>query len=118
MPWGPAWLISPSCTDNAKKKEPVLDIVITLFKVYFHLNTLQLCKNLINAVERLDFNAFPAASRVTYMFYMGRLSIFNNDYVRTLPPPLSPQTESHNLLLYIGQSVNSLRLAHDLLKEF
>lgn len=66
--------------NNAKKKEPVLDIVITLFKVYFHLNTLQLCKNLINAVERLDFNAFPAASRVTYMFYMGRLSIFNNDY--------------------------------------
>ena len=74
--------------DNAKKKEPVLAIVITLFKVYFHLNTLQLCKNLINAVDRLQFDAFPASSRVTYMFYLGRLHIFDNDYVspeRNLP---------------------------------
>ena len=67
----------------------MLAIVITLFKVYFHLNTLQLCKNLINAVERLQFDAFPASSRVTYMFYLGRLHIFDNDYVSSESDPLS-----------------------------
>lgn len=60
----------------------MLDVVVTLFRVYFELNTLRLCKNLSNAVDRLDFNIFPASSRVSYKFYMGRLSIFDNDYVR------------------------------------
>lgn len=70
-----------SGADNPRKKEPVLEIVVTLFKVYFELNTLRLCKNLSNAVDRLDFNIFPASSRISYKFYMGRLSIFDNDYV-------------------------------------
>jgi len=58
-------LVEYSClfSDNAKKKEPVLEIVITMFKVYFHLNMLQVCKNLIKAVDRLDFNAFPGVPK-------------------------------------------------------
>ena len=78
--------------DNPKKKEPVLEIVVTLFKVYFHLNTLRLCKNLTNAVDRLDFGISPASSRISYKFYMGRLSIFDNDYVSSFLLPCSSHT--------------------------
>lgn len=66
----------------------MLEIVVTLFKVYFELNTLRLCKNLSNAVDRLDFSIFPASSRISYKFYMGRLSIFDNDYVSASLPSL------------------------------
>ena len=54
-------------------------------QVYFRLNTLRLCKNLINAVQSrqfLPFEAFPASQRVTYKFYTGRLAIFDEAYVR------------------------------------
>ena len=54
-----------------------------LFKIYFKLNTLHLCKNLINAVNLptfLPFNSFPIGQRVTYSFYVGRLSVFDDDY--------------------------------------
>lgn len=66
---------------NPAKKVPVLEIVCTLFRVYFQLNTLRLCKNLIAAVERLDFIMFPASARVTYKYYVGRLCIFDDQYV-------------------------------------
>ena len=61
----------------------MLEIVVTLFRIYFRLNTLRLCKNLIAAVERLDFGLFPASSRVTYKFFVGRLAIYDDQYVRT-----------------------------------
>lgn len=91
-------------------------------KIYFRLNTLRLCKNLIRTVDsrqvctpgslRLllpavaacpplyiacllltwlppsspaqfaDFDAFPASQRVTYKFYVGRLAVFDENYVR------------------------------------
>lgn len=61
-------------SDDAKKKEPVLGIAGIMSKVYFHLNTLQFCKNLINAVDRLDFNNLPSYSRVTHRTLSGKLS--------------------------------------------
>lgn len=63
-----------------------LDVVIVLFQVYFRLNTLRMCKSLINAVNSpqfLPFDAFPASQRVTYRFFVGRLAIFDEDYVRS-----------------------------------
>lgn len=62
----------------------MLEIVVTLFRIYFRLNTLRLCKNLIAAVERLDFNIFPVASRVSYKFFVGRLCILDDQYVSHL----------------------------------
>ena len=56
-------------------------------QVYFRLNTLRLCKNLINAVHSRQFapfDAFPASQRVTYKYYTGRLAIFDEQYVRLL----------------------------------
>ena len=53
-------------------------------QVYFRLNTLRLCKNLINAVNKQQFlrlDEFPQAQRVTYKYYTGRLAIFDENYV-------------------------------------
>jgi hypothetical protein len=69
---------------NKGKRLALLEIVNTLFKVYFQLNTLRLCKTLINAVNSGVFpelEAFPASQRVTYRYYMGRLNIFDEQYV-------------------------------------
>jgi hypothetical protein len=53
-------------------------------KIYFRLNTLRLCKNLMRTVDSRQFaafDAFPAAQRVTYRFYVGRLAVFDENYV-------------------------------------
>ena len=81
---------------NKEKKLALLEIINTLFKVYFQLNTLRLCKTLINAVNSkqfLEFDMFPASQRVTYRYYTGRLNIFDERYVRPqscFPPNLPP----------------------------
>ena len=65
----------------------VLEVVITLFKVYFRINTLRLCKNLINAVQSPQcppFQTFPISQRVAYKFYTGRLAIFDEQHVGAL----------------------------------
>lgn len=67
------------------KKLATLEVVNTLFRIYFTLNTLRLCKNLIKSVDSPllpDFKNFPLAQRVTYRFYVGRLAVFDEDYVR------------------------------------
>ena len=69
---------------NKEKKLALLEIINTLFKVYFQLNTLRLCKTLINAVNSkqfLEFDMFPASQRVTYRYFTGRLNIFDEKYV-------------------------------------
>ena len=53
-------------------------------KIYFRLNTLRLCKNLMRTVDSRQFapfDAFPAAQRITYKFYVGRLAVFDENYV-------------------------------------
>ena len=73
----------PSTPGNKAKKLAALDIVVTLFRVYFALNTLRLCKNLVAAVGSRQFppfDTFPAAQRVTYMYFTGRLAIFDESY--------------------------------------
>ena len=74
-------------TGNREKKLAALDIIIVQFQVYFRLNTLRMCKSLINAVNSpqfLSFDSFPASQRVTYRFYVGRLAIFDEEYVRPM----------------------------------
>jgi len=50
----------------------------------------QSCGTLIRAVERLQFAAFPASWRVTYMYFAGRMHMIEGDLVRTPPPPSPP----------------------------
>ena len=68
---------------NKAKKLASLDLVVSLFRVYFALNTLRLCKNLIAAVgsrQFAPFEHFPASQRVTYKYFCGRLAIFDEAY--------------------------------------
>jgi len=72
------------------KKTGVLYIIVAMFKTYFKLNTLRLCKNLIKAVEvkvgnRPSFveaaaEVIPIADLVSYRFYVGRLNMFEDQY--------------------------------------
>ena len=74
-------------TDPNSKKLAIFSVTNVLFKIYFKLNTLQLCSKLINVVERpgpanaLDsYHLFPVADVVTYKFYIGRLKMFEDKY--------------------------------------
>eukprot|EP01135_Chromosphaera_perkinsii_P002896 Nk52_evm7s230 gene=Nk52_evmTU7s230 len=60
-----------------------LYVINQLFKIYFKLNNLRLCRNLIRAVGNPSFpplERFPMGQRVTYSFYLGRLHMFNGEY--------------------------------------
>lgn len=76
--------------------------------MYFRLNTLRLCKNLINAVNSrqfMPFEEFPASQRVTYKYYTGRLAIFDENYVRTLNS--SSLCLNEYILLWVSKSTTS-----------
>ncbi|KAL6042256.1 PCI domain-containing protein 2 [Balamuthia mandrillaris] len=68
---------------NQSKKWGSLCIINNLFKIYFGLNNLRLCKNLIAYVTGPGFpplEKFPKADSVTYNYFVGRLSMFHGDY--------------------------------------
>ena len=72
-------------TSVQEKKRASLFLVTELFKIYFKLNTLHLCKNLIAAVGLPTFppfESFPSSQKVTYSYYVGRLAVFDDDYRR------------------------------------
>ena len=72
-------------TSVQEKKRASLFLVVSLFKIYFKLNTLHLCKNLIAAVNLPafpSFESFPSSQKVTYSYYVGRLAVFDDDYAR------------------------------------
>jgi hypothetical protein len=63
-------------------------MVITMLKVYFKLNMLRLAKpaiRTVNSPQFLSMDHFPMSERVTYSYYTGRLSIFDEDYVSSFP---------------------------------
>ena len=82
-------------TDRApletSKKWGALHVINNLFKIYFQLNNLRLCQNLIRAVEGPGFpkaldgsslsgRAFPIGQLVTYHYFVGRLSLLNSQF--------------------------------------
>ncbi|KAH7479427.1 hypothetical protein PRIC1_009034 [Phytophthora ramorum] len=65
------------------KKMGALFIVNQLFKIYFKLNMIHLCRNLIRAVEGPafpKFELFNKSDKVTYQYYVGRISMFEDQY--------------------------------------
>jgi hypothetical protein len=52
--------VSLQAPNNPGKKLAALDIVNVSFKIYFRLNTLRLCKNLIRTVESRQFQQFES----------------------------------------------------------
>lgn len=59
----------------------MLNLVNQLFKVYFRINKLHLCKPLIRAIESSVYkDAFPLAQQITYKYFVGRKAMFDSDY--------------------------------------
>ena len=58
-----------------------------LFKVYFRLNKLSLCRNVLQAIsvsEVPNLELFPRAHIVTFRYYLGVYSFLNEDYVKVI----------------------------------
>ncbi|KAM4795089.1 PCI domain-containing protein 2 [Rhinophrynus dorsalis] len=63
------------------KKWGMLFLVNQLFKIYFKINKLHLCKPLIRAIDSSNFkDEYTMAQRVTYKYYVGRKSMFDSDF--------------------------------------
>jgi nuclear mRNA export protein PCID2/THP1 len=72
---------APLDDEEGSKKAGVLAIVNELFAIYFKLNTLRLCKNLLRPVESRKLHEQGKMSEmVTYRFYVGRLFLFEDQY--------------------------------------
>lgn len=75
--------LRPGNTFDAEgsKKAGVLAIVNELFAIYFRLNTLRLCKNLVRPVEsrKLHENG-TMGQMVTYRYFTGRLALFEDQF--------------------------------------
>lgn len=66
---------------DGSKKVGVLYIVNELFSIYFSLNTLRLCKNLVRPVESRNLHTKGnMGDMVTYRYYTGRLNLFEDQY--------------------------------------
>eukprot|EP01031_Cornospumella_fuschlensis_P036555 gene36555-44345_t len=67
------------------KKLAIFAVTNVLFKVYFKVNTLQLCGKLISVVEGPggvmdNLSLFPCSDVVMYKYYLGRLKMFEDRY--------------------------------------
>ncbi|XP_053311206.1 PCI domain-containing protein 2 isoform X2 [Spea bombifrons] len=63
------------------KKWGMLFLVNQLFKIYFKISKLHLCKPLIRAIESSNFkDEYAMAQRVTYKYYVGRKAMFDSDF--------------------------------------
>lgn len=71
------------------KKLALFAVTNVLFKIYFKVNTLQLCGKLINVVEgpssgssgiMNDLHLYPVCDVVMYKYYLGRLKMFEDRY--------------------------------------
>ena len=71
---------------SGSKRLALFAVTNTLFKIYFKVNTLQLCGKLINVVEgpgstvMRDLSVFPVCDVVMYKYYIGRLKMFEDRY--------------------------------------
>ncbi|OAY76147.1 PCI domain-containing protein 2, partial [Ananas comosus] len=66
------------------KRVGALYVTCQLFKIYFKLGTVHLCRSVIRSIETariFDFEEFPAKDKVTYMYYTGRLEVFNENFL-------------------------------------
>lgn len=63
------------------KKWGMMFLSNQLFKIYFKINKLHLCKPLIRAIDSSNLkNDFSPAQKVTYKYYTGRKAMFDSDF--------------------------------------
>lgn len=67
--------------DRDTKRRGMMGLVNQLFKVYFRINKLHLCKPLIRAIESSPFKeTFSLSQQITYRYFVGRKAMFDSDY--------------------------------------
>uniref|UniRef100_A0AAY4EWX5 PCI domain-containing protein 2 n=1 Tax=Denticeps clupeoides TaxID=299321 RepID=A0AAY4EWX5_9TELE len=63
------------------KKWGMLFLINQLFKIYFKINKLHLCKPLIRAIDSSNLkDEYSMAQRVTYKYYVGCKAMFDSDF--------------------------------------
>lgn len=68
-------------TDRTLSKRPALVFIMNLlFRIYFKLNNIRLCQNMIKATTNLNIQDYPISEEVTFRFYRGRVHIFDGEY--------------------------------------
>ncbi|KAG0479634.1 hypothetical protein HPP92_010492 [Vanilla planifolia] len=73
-----------SLAGKGPKRVGALYVTSQLFKVYFKLGTVHLCRSVIRSIETakiFDFEEFPTSDKVTYMYYTGRLEVYNENFI-------------------------------------
>nr|CAD7431604.1 unnamed protein product [Timema monikensis] len=72
-------------SEEFTKRWGMLMLVNQMFKVYFRINKLHLCKPLIRAIEAFPMkHMFSLSQLVTYRYYVGRKAMFDCDYKSVL----------------------------------
>lgn len=67
--------------NDGSKKAAVLFIVNELFRIYFRLNTLRLCKNVAKPTEAKKLHELGTMGQmVTYKYFSGRLCLFEDNF--------------------------------------
>ncbi|KAJ9505915.1 hypothetical protein QJQ45_002784 [Haematococcus lacustris] len=67
--------------DAATKRAVALAVVCIMIKVYFRLNTLTNCKNVVKQADSLNiFETTEASHKVTFRYYTGRLAAYDEDF--------------------------------------
>jgi len=67
--------------EDTSKKWGMLNLVNQLFKIYFKVNKLHLCKPLIRAIESSAFKErYQKSELVTYRYYVGRKHMFDDNF--------------------------------------
>ncbi|CAB4063737.1 SSH [Lepeophtheirus salmonis] len=68
-------------SDEVTKRWGMLNIVNQLFKIYFKVNKLHLCKPLIRAIYQTNLrDLYPKSQQVTFKYYVGRQYMFDNKF--------------------------------------
>jgi len=68
-------------SETDTKRWGMLNLVNQLFKIYFPINKLHLCKPLIRAIESSPFkDSFLLGQQVTYRYYTGKQAMFDSNY--------------------------------------
>jgi hypothetical protein len=68
-------------SEELSKKWGMLNLVNQLFKIYFRVNKLHLCKPLIRAIESSALkDRFKKSQLVTYRYYVGRKYMFDYNF--------------------------------------
>ncbi|XP_068148750.1 PCI domain-containing protein 2 homolog [Drosophila tropicalis] len=68
-------------SEEDTKRQGMMNLVNQLFKIYFRINKLHLCKPLIRAIENCALkDTFPLPEQITYKYFVGRRAMFDSNY--------------------------------------